>query len=215
MKYYLPLLLIVLSCNNTHHETQVEKKQPDTISAKTQLPLVQENVTGRILAGTSIGKVVIGSNAATLETLLGRPDRSDAAMGKAWLIWEGRRDAHNNTTELDIYISYRDNSMQDKIVRQIRTTSTAFTTEQGTSVYASFEKVKTEFPGIKKAGHYKEHGRSYIIYDDKEKGIAFEFVTMDKEQTCTGIIVHEKGKSVHDIYITFHPEMIAVTDVPA
>jgi hypothetical protein len=42
-------------------------------------------------------------DATNLETEFGKPDMSDAAMGKAWLTWYGKKDEHNNKTELNIY----------------------------------------------------------------------------------------------------------------
>ena len=168
-----------------------------------------------IIAGKSIGKVTLGTEASALENLLGKPDLSDAAMGKAWLTWKGKRDSHNNLPELNIYITYRDTSMREKIVRQIRTTSPDFSTGNGLSVYSSFDKLRKEFPGIKKVAGYQEDGREILMFDDRDKGIAFEFAIAGRELICTGIIVHEKGKGVNDIYITLHPEMKIYTEAPA
>ncbi|RZK58182.1 MAG: hypothetical protein EOO91_08780 [Pedobacter sp.] len=40
-----------------------------------------------IVPGKSIGKFYLGQNVIELDSILGKPDLSDAAMGKAWSIW--------------------------------------------------------------------------------------------------------------------------------
>lgn len=161
-----------------------------------------------IVAGKSIGNVGLGMNDSILETQFGKPDMSDAAMGKAWLTWYGKKpDEHNNKTQLNIYTTYKDTSMREKTVQQVRTTSSFFKTADELHVYSSLEDIKAKFPQLKKAATYKDKGREITVYDDQQQGIAFEIVTADTQNICTGIIIHKPGVKVTQVYISLHPEM--------
>ena len=160
-----------------------------------------------IIAGESVGKIALGTDASTLQNILGKPDMSDAAMGKAWTTWYGKkRDEHNNKTELDIYTAYKDTSMREQTVQQIRTTSSFFVTADSIHVYSSLDEIKNKYP-VKKVSQYKPEGRTINIYDDKTDGIAFEIASANTQNICVGIIIHPKDKSVNDIYIMLHPDM--------
>jgi hypothetical protein len=211
MKWFLVLGFVLAACNNnskpTDNATDILAK--DSIgqagNAKEQ-SVLDPDAEQRIIPGESIGKVKLGEEVSSLE-VLGPPDLSDAAMGKAWLTWKGKRDEHNNATELNVYTSYRDNSMKEKTVQQIRTTSSHFQTEKGIHVYSSLEEIKQSFPSSKKSASYNDDGREIEVYDDAGNGIAFEIATAGKQKICTGIIVHEAEKNVNDIYIMLHPDM--------
>jgi hypothetical protein len=220
MKRILVASLIFIGCNP--QGSQSDQSAQDTVSKQVNVHPIDSTSHKPapdneflIVPGVSIGKISLGTDASHLQDLLGKPDMSDAAMGKAWLTWNGKRDEHNNATELDIFTTYKDNSMREKTVHQVRTTSAAFATQNGSKVYASFEKIQSEFPGIRKTAGYKDDSRQIQIYDDRENGISFEFAEAGRELICTGIIIHEKGKSVLDIYRTKHPEMKIYTEAPA
>ncbi|MBE7171958.1 MAG: hypothetical protein INR73_15330 [Williamsia sp.] len=159
-----------------------------------------------IVPGERIGKTLLGTAAAELERLLGRPDMSDAAMGKAWLTWKGKGSKNGHATELNIYTTYKDSTMREKTVRQIRTTSSFFSTDKGAQVDSSLSFIRQSFPGLKKVGSYKGGSKTYLVYDDRDQGIAFETVANNQE-ICTGIIVHQKETDVLDVYLTLHPDM--------
>ncbi len=155
-----------------------------------------------VIPGKSIGKVEIGMIDTSLETLFGKPDLSDAAMGKAWLTWYGKKpDEHNNKTQLDVYTAYKDTSMRDKSVQQIRTTSSFFKTEQNVHVYSSLDDIQKAFPAIKKVPQSADDAKKFMVYDDVNNGIAFEIVDANDQQICRAIFIHVKGKGVRDIYI--------------
>ncbi|MBV9960963.1 MAG: hypothetical protein JO072_01835 [Parafilimonas sp.] len=154
-----------------------------------------------IVPGERIGKAVLNTNSDSLETLFGKADFSDAAMGKAWLTWYGKRDEHNNKTELDIYTSYKDTSMREKSVQQIRTTSSYFNTGNNIHVYSSLEEIKEAFPQVHKIQQNMADAKKFIVYDDVQNGIAFTIVNTNGQKICTAIFVHLKGRKVTDIYI--------------
>lgn len=212
MKWIYLLLVILVACQNSNRTTEPEmdstkeqtKKSTDTVDQNNNADL--QDLENLIVPGEQVGKVRIGEDVSALK-VLGPPDKSDAAMGKAWLFWKGQRDEHNNITELDVYTTYKDNTMQEKTVQQIRTTSSQFSTANHIHVYSSLREIGQEFPEIKKLASYNEEGRSFVIYDAVEKGIAFEIAKAGKQQICTGIIVHEKNKEVTQVYIMLHPDM--------
>jgi hypothetical protein len=210
MKWLLVLSFVFAACNNSSNPADngtdtLAKDSTGQISKPRESPTVSET-RELIVPGESIGKVKLGEEVSSLE-VLGPPDLSDAAMGKAWLTWKGKRDEHNNSTELNVYTSYKDNSMKEKTVQQIRTTSSHFVTEKGIHVYSSLEEIQQSFPSSKKSASYNDDGREIEVYDDAGKGIAFEIATAGKQKICTGIIIHEANKNVNEIYIMLHPDM--------
>lgn len=159
-----------------------------------------------IVSGQSIGNISINQNASELESILGQPDLSDAAMGKAWLTWFSKISDSITGNELNIYTTYRpdDPDLKEKIVRQIRITSPDFKTSNGISTASTLPEIKAAFPNSIEIGKYDhETDNPVFIYDDIASGIAFEI----EDNICTGIIIHEKDKAVGKEYITFHPDM--------
>lgn len=155
-----------------------------------------------IVPGKQIGKIVLGMPADSLQPMLGKPDRSDAAMGKAWLSWyNAKRDEHNNRISLDVFTAYADNTMQKKNVQQVRTTSTEYSTSTGLKVYNDLATIQQKHPGIAAGGKYKElnSDRVFTLYDDLSNGIAFEIVEANQQKICIGIIVHYPGKKIIEI----------------
>jgi hypothetical protein len=226
-KLFFSFLIFFLfnACNNapaTNENTSTEDTvtnqdttaaQPDTVVTNNDNKNVVVNDAENpesvplIIAGESVGKITLGTDASTLQNILGKPDMSDAAMGKAWTTWYGKKpDEHNNKTELDIYTAYKDTSMREQTVQQIRTTSSFFVTADSLHVYSSLGEIKNKY-AVKKVSQYKAEGRTTNIYDDKSDGIAFEIASANEQNICIGIIIHTKNKSVNDIYIMLHPDM--------
>jgi hypothetical protein len=215
----LPLLLLLISCQsqpaNQHMETPPATLRSDTTDAmKTAAAPTGAAVPADqlIIPGERVGKTPLGLPTDSLTALLGPPDLSDAAMGKAWLTWNGKRDEHNNRTELNIYTTYKDNTMREKVVRQIRATSSFFKTKEQLGVYSSLEEIQMHFPRLKLAGRYKDGNRIISIYDAQSAGISFEVAAANTQQICTGVIVHPKGQAVLDVYMYFRPEVERVDD---
>lgn len=212
-------IILLTACNNSSNNTSSNNDtsttttdtiiKHDTVVVNNDTNANVENTGGNplIIAGESVGKVSLGTDASTLQNILGKPDMSDAAMGKAWTSWYGKkRDEHNNKTELNIYTAYKDTSMREQTVQQIRTTSSFFITTDSVHVYSSLDDIKNKY-AVKKSAQYNSDGRLITIYDDKQKGIAFETAGANNQNICIGIIIHQKNKSVNDIYIMLHPDM--------
>jgi hypothetical protein len=210
------LWLSFIACNNQPAaDNQVTKidttgKQQETTGTNNSIVADAGNAANNssILAGESVGSISLGMDASALENILGKPDMSDAAMGKAWLTWYGKnKDEHNNKTELNIYTAYNDTDMRERTVQEIRTTSSFFETHDSIRVYSALPDIERRYT-LHKAGQYKSNDdRTITIYDDKQQGIAFEIVSAGAQNICVGIIIHTKGKDVNDIYLTLHPDM--------
>jgi len=179
-------------------ETENNAISSDTI--KYVPPKVTDNAY-EIIPGERIGLTKLEENVETLSEL-GKPDFSDSAMGKSWSTWISK-DGEKN--ELNIYSTYKDSDMKEKVVRQIRITSPKFETPEGISTGKTLQDIQKAFADIKLVAKYTdEKTKSLVeIYDSESNGIAFEFT----QNKCVAIIVHTKGKKVTEEYITLHPNM--------
>ena len=199
--YYWCVLVCAMLSVSCSDRTSVTQKQPaDTALAKSSVDTGALRTL--IVPGERLGHLTLGLNADSVEPLLGMPDASDAAMGKAWLTWKGKENS-SKPSQLQIYTTYKDTSMSVKTVQQIRTTSPFFKTSTGLHVGSTLALLKATFPQLQKTGNYTEGGLRYQLYDAVAAGIAFEM----KEGVCTGILVHLKGRRADDIYIMLHPDM--------
>lgn len=207
-------LLSLVACNASVNRSSKGEGLTDSIKDTDSVNRDNSSQTvvssDRIIApGKLIGKTRIGENAEMLSKTLGKPDMSDAAMGKAWLTWYGKkRDEHNNRTELNIYTTYKDSTMATKVVKQIRTTSSWFMVRDSLHVYSDFAGIQSVFPNLQYVGKYQDDTRVIKLYDDARQGIAFEVVSANKQRICTGIIVHVPGKSVAATYIPLNEHRI-------
>ncbi|MFT4155941.1 hypothetical protein [Parafilimonas sp.] len=223
MKYLLFITALVFSgaCNRQNHAEEQATGTPGeannipnerdsaALNNKMNNDTVKNEISANklIIPGKSLGNIEIGMDNSRLEAF-GNPDMSDAAMGKAWLTWYGKKpDEHNNKTQLNVYTAYKDTAMLAKTVQQIRSTSSFFETAGGLHVYTSLNDIQQQFPGLKKVAAYTDDGRKVDIYDAQRQGIAFEIATADAQQICTGIIVHKSGIKVTQVYMSLHPGM--------
>ncbi|MEZ0006586.1 hypothetical protein ABH942_001956 [Flavobacterium sp. 28YEA47A] len=186
-----------ISCSDKKVKPIENTTVSDTVSKPVSVKTTDEKQL--IVPGKSIGLTHLGQNAETLASL-GRPDFSDAAMGKAWSSWYSKDGKKN---ELNIYTTYKDSEMKEKVIRLIRITSPEFKTEEGISTGSTLNTIQNSYPKLVITGKYKDVGESVEIYDAIDSGVAFEI----KKGNCIGIIVHETGKKAADEYITFHPDM--------
>lgn len=134
-----------------------------------------------ISPGKGIGLIHLDENADNLIQALGKPDRSDAAMGASMMLWFDNHDvsgyfvsvyAHHNMGAKDEHVSR---------IKQIRVTSPVYQTSSGIGVGASLQSIQKYFMPLKK------HVSGIYIYDDVKAGIAFE---INKANKCSAIIVH-------------------------
>jgi hypothetical protein len=196
---YIVFTFAVIACNGK------KDAETDDIVAVDSVGTPSVNSRLLIVPGKSIGNISLGQNAGNLEAVLGKPDLSDAAMGKAWLTWFSKVSDTVTGNELNIYTEYKDDEMREKVVRQIRVTSNEFQTNDNLRTGMSLDDISKIYPEIKLVGKYDTNTNYPVsVYDVRDHGVAFE----TENNICTGIIVHTKGENVSDTYITFHPDML-------
>lgn len=205
MKACLFVFLAVLSfsCTKKTNENSDESIEPKLIT-------IEVGPEQLIIPGTAIGGTAIEDDTSKLE-VLGQPNHSDAAMGKAWMTWYGKKtDTTHN--EMNVYTTYKDDELKEKVVRQIRITSPDFKTVEGINTESSFAEILKAFPNIKTVGKFDNIDTKIetTIYDDIQSGIAFEVRNPFGKSQCCAIIVHEKGKKVTDDYIHLNPYTIVL-----
>lgn len=191
----------VLACKKQDPEPIIPVTEVDTVKVEEPKPLPNTSV----VAGASIGNITLGMDAQNLEPILGKPDLSDSAMGKSWMTWySDTSEAVSGKSELNVYTSYQDDGMTQKVVRLIRATSPEFRVDSLGSG-KKLEQVKAKFPQLVNVGDYAfGKTKDFVsIYDDEENGVAFEFV----RDSCISVIVHPKGKDVTLDYRMFRPDM--------
>jgi len=200
MKKLTLLLLGIWLASCSDKNTNAENKAVSTDTIKYVPPKITD-AAFEIIPGERIGMTELEANTETLSGL-GKPDFSDSAMGKSWATWISK-DAEQN--ELNIYSTYKDSEMKEKVVRQIRITSPKFQAPNEISTGKSLQEIQKSFADIKLVAKYTDEKTKNLveIYDSEPNGIAFEFT----QNECAAIIVHTKGKKVTEEYITLHPNM--------
>lgn len=204
---FFPLLfLLTFACSQPGHEDDKTDNSTDTaIKHDTSAESSNDNKSSSliIIPGESIGSLSLGEDASLLSQKLGKPDLSDAAMGKAWTTWLSKTtDQNNNIPELNVFTAYKDTSMTVKTVQLIRTTSPDFNAGN-IKVYSPLDQIGKAFPALQYKAHFihTKTGKIMSLYDAEADGIAFDVTVVNDKKLCTGIIIHPKNKSVMDHYI--------------
>lgn len=152
--------------------------------------------------GKRIGGTALNENVDSVIHRLGKPDRSDAAMGASMSTWF----AYHDTTsyETDIYARRNMGGTDGNAsrIKIIRITSPQFKTEDRLGVGNTLQQINDHFK-TKFAIMYASPKDTISIYDDRGKGIAFE---MNKQLKCTGVMIHQLNDSAA-AYISMHPHM--------
>lgn len=214
MKNYIILSVAVclIACSEKKSEP-VRPQNEITLDSITKSDSLTKIITPKqidpkllIVPGASIGLTALGQSAESL-AVLGQPDLSDAAMGKAWMSWYSKKtDSKDFKSELMICTGYKDSEMKEKVIKEIRINSADFKTSKGNGTGQTLSSLQQEFPALKAIASYKNTNlKSEVqIYDDIINGIAFEVQDNDK---CIGVIVHSKQKQTTCEYIVLHPEL--------
>lgn len=207
MKKSIILLLAItlVACNNKKAETETTVVGDPIKIVK---PAQPKDHSQLIVPGRSVGKIMLGNPTETL-SVLEKPDFSDGAMGKAWLVWYDKTDTSSKQTKLMIYTSYKDSELKEKVIAEIRINSGEYKTESGIGAGTSFEVIQKEFPKMKEFAKYKDQRlkKDIFIYDAEGSGIAFEFLSYEGDYAkCVAVIVYPKDKKLNTDYIMNLPE---------
>jgi hypothetical protein len=158
-----------------------------------------------IVPGKSVGDISIGENIVVVDSLLGIPDDGDAAMGKAWAIWNENDSTGKKIGEIAVYSSYADSTATSKAVKQIRVTGSAYQTAEQLTTEDLKSNFKAKYPDFKKVATFVNAtvGDTISVYDSQSNGIAVEFL----RGISRAITVHAKGQPVNTSYLTIKPDL--------
>jgi len=159
-----------------------------------------------IIPGKSIGQTAINMKAEEVNKRLGKGDKSNAAMGKAWAIWYSKPTARDTIRkEATIYfVTNMGGPDEASRVKQIRVTSAYFKTADNLGVGSKLEFIQPAFPHLKQVTSYASNqtNQPITILDDIATGIAFE---INPDNTCVAAVVHEPQQPVNTTYINLFP----------
>ena len=154
-----------------------------------------------IVPGKSIGQITLNESAATIIARLGKPDFSDAAMGKNVSVWY--TDHSKNGYSTHMYFSTNMGNEDTSRVKTIRVSSPSFKTQNHLYAGVLIADAKKLYK-LDSLSTFKINGSRCVLYDDAAAGIAFD---IDRSGNIIGITVHEPGKSVINAYEAFFEEL--------
>lgn len=197
MRLFLLLPLLLWSCGETpaaNPPVSVPENHaavPETAPSQMAVPdSAAPSVAADwlIIPGKKIGHTILGEDPQGLIRRLGPPDASDAAMGKAWLIWDGK----NKENTLAVFTTYADSNMNRKAIRQIRVTASRFQTSDGIRTGMKIPEIQRVFPRLK-AAETALSPEAAFRYDAVSEGISFEFSGKSENDSCTAILIYPPG----------------------
>ena len=171
--------LILTACGG-HGDTDRHASTDSSVMESTQ---TVDAESFAIVPGKSVGTFNLGDADSVVYQQLGRPDHSNAAMGKAVLIW------YADTASgypLSIFTARDMGNDETARIQQIRVTAPAFETAESIRVGATLADIRNHYR-VTAVETYDQDGETYTIYD-ADAGIAFEVGPDDR---CVAIIVHD------------------------
>ncbi|MCK7556578.1 hypothetical protein MKQ70_16760 [Chitinophaga sedimenti] len=151
-----------------------------------------------IVPGESAGMLSLNEDAANAIKLLGKPDSSDAAMGKAVIVWYPASKRGDDLTA--VYSERKMGVDETARIRMIRVTSPAYTTAEGIHTGKSIEDIRQHYR-LEAEASFGSHGYTYTIFGTGQ-GISFE---VNADSLLTGIIVHDSARNAKSGSLPFHP----------
>ncbi|WP_299826156.1 hypothetical protein [uncultured Pontibacter sp.] len=142
-----------------------------------------------------------------LSAVLGKPDSTDAAMGKALLYWVSQ----SQPLHYLVVYTEADFGSDEPVptVKQLQVTSPQFQTTGKISTGAPLPKIREAYSNLKPIAYYQNDARQRVyVFDEQQQGITFEVTLPDS--ICTAITIHEKGKMIKGTYLPVHPDMTVI-----
>ncbi|WP_266203154.1 hypothetical protein [Pontibacter kalidii] len=204
---YVILCLSLLSCQsqdgNNQQATPATLPLPDTTAVQTPPPATPDSAY-LILPGESIGKIKIDMTGEKMTSILGQPDSTDAAMGKALLFWL------DGPHYVAVYtVSDFGGTDERPKVKQVQVNSPRFQTPDSIGTGKTLAQIRQQYGNLKPLAYYRnERQQQVYIYDAQQQGIAFEVLLPDS--ILTAITIHPKGENLADTYLPLHPDMTRI-----
>ena len=203
--FILVLVAFLAACQGQENSRQTEPEQraTDTLAIATPPKPSTPDTAYLILPGERIGKVKVGMYGEDLTSMLGKPDSSDAAMGKALLFWTGEQPGHYVAV---FTVTDFGGQVEKPVVQQVQITSPRFLTTDSIGTGKSLAEIRQKYSPLRPLGYYQNEQRQQVyIFDNQAQGIAFEVTLPDS--LCSAITVHPKGEEMADISLPLHPDM--------
>lgn len=145
------------------------------------------HISGDILLipGESAGDIHLFESDSSLLETLGKPDYSDAAMGKALLVWHAGGDSVRYP--LSVFTARDMGNDETARIQQIRITSPFYTTAEGICASSTLDEIANHYQ-TEPVETYEHDGQLYTVHDSKQ-GIAFEVGPDDR---CVAVIIHSR-----------------------
>ena len=146
-----------------------------------------------IVPGHRIGHTLLGADGARTLAALPNPYRSDAGMSQRCYVWVFPV-AHGKPHTLFIHAvangTLNVKPLSGLTVDTIRVTSPRFATQNGLHTGSTLAQIRRQFP------HLRSANTAHTLYDDKSRGIAFEFVHRPAANSrAIAVTVHTPGQS--------------------
>ncbi|PSR54422.1 hypothetical protein AHMF7605_13330 [Adhaeribacter arboris] len=192
----------------SHQKLESNNPAELTTDAKPTVPEVKASQL--INPGKSIGLTKLQEKAEQVGARLGKPDVSDAAMGKALATWFSKPAANAPDTtrhQTTIYFTTNMGAPDEASrVNQIRVTSPYFRTADSVQVGSNWAFIQQKYPEAIKAAAYKLPNKQskITICDAIAAGIAFE---IDEQGRCVAITIHQPQHDIRDSYLPLFPDM--------
>ena len=188
---FLSLLLLAGLCACSAPSAPVQPPAATVTASEPRSPKDSTSSDQLIVPGQSIGKVRIGDADSIVIARLGKPDSSDAAMGKAWLFWISKNEAHDRTG----IFTTRNMGSDDETahVSQVFVSAPFFLTAEGVRTGTGLDLIRKAYPSLVQAA--KLSGGA-VVYDERARGIAF---VIGGDGSCKAIVVHRPGVAAQAI----------------
>ncbi len=194
---YFLVVLCLFSCRQQKTTKETEQKANKNIVEKGSDSILPDKL---IIPGKQLGRIKLDQDALPIYKRLGKPDRGDAAMGKALSTWYIQDSTLNGKTYLlSIFTTRKMGVDPVDRVKFVRTTLPKYRSKNKLGVGSSLAQIRKHF-AVKKRGVFTKNNHTRTLYDTPD-GIAFE---IDSLQLCTGILIHPKEVSATGSYIPFY-----------
>ncbi len=145
-----------------------------------------------VVPGHRIGHTLLGHDGAYMLAHLPEPARSDAGMSQRHFVWTSPA-AHGTQNTLFVHAvsngALNVKPLSGLTFDTIRVTSPSFATQNGLHVGSTLAQIQRLFP------HLRPANSDATLYDDKKRGIAFEFARQPGANTrAIAISVHTPGQ---------------------
>lgn len=147
-----------------------------------------------VVPGHRIGHTLLGRDGARTLAALPKPTRSDAGASQRYYVWTSPS-AHGKPHTLFVHAvtnGARNVKPVDGVtIDTVRVTSPAFATQSGLHVGSTLSQIRHQFPHLRSV---KLFSNPHTLYDDKARGIAFEFPAHPNASSrAIAVTVHTPG----------------------